>query len=932
MSGFGFSHPEALLLFLILPVAVALARARAAPGGALVLRILVFTLLVLSLAAPQLTRSSVGQAVVFAVDVSESISPAARADAVEFVRAAAAHRRPADRLGALTFAADAVVEEAPTDAPALRFTTRPAPGATDIAQAIRTALATLPSGGARRIILATDGNANRGDLDQALALSRSQGVEISVVPLLPGMGEDVLVEEVSAPGEVRAGERFSVRVALAATTEARVDLRLTENDQEIARRRVAVRPGRTVINVSRVAQREGLLRYTATATAAPDGTPANNTASALVAVRGAPEVWYVAELPGPLPDILRAQGLRVASLPPASLPASPAGYRAAAAVVLDDVPAPSLSGPQQEALRDFVGALGGGLVVVGGPRSFGVGGYARTPLEEVLPVSMDVRHRLALPSMAIILVIDTSGSMGAFGQQIAKVELAKETAQSVIDLLGERDVIGVVSFDQESRWLVAPTEARRREQVMEQVARVRAGGGTNLYPALQLAYDYLRRTPAKIRHVITISDGQTDPGDFEGLITRAARDRITTSAVAVGGDADEQIMRALSRWGGGRYYLTRDLYSVPQILTAEALLASRAYIIEERLTPQLRQRGLVDDFTVPPVRGYVATAPKPAGTVHLASPDDDPLLAVWQYGLGRAAAFTSDARPRWAAEWMPWADFARFWSRLVRWAAREDADGLIVGIEEIDAAGRRAPGGGSAVIILDAFTPAGDPINGLQVEAAAAGPGGITSVPLVQSAPGRYEGQTPAARPGSYAVTVAARSGSATRVKTAGFVVPYSPELRDLRPNRALLARIVEATGGAILTTPRQALAPTPSGAMPSAGWPYLTGFAVAFFLAEITWRRVPAIAEHAGLLAGAVMARLRQQPAPEDLEADRFYEEADRWKLVESPPSEGAESMEAAARLYIARLKAAQSGDRGGPPPGAAFREPEATDKEETS
>lgn len=931
MSGLRFSHPEALLLFLVLPVVVALARARTAPGGALVLRTLVFTLLVLSLAAPQLSRSSAGLSVVFAVDVSESISPPARADAVEFVRAASATRRPVDRIGTLTFAGDAVVEEAPTDAPALRFTTRPAPGATDIAQAIRTALATLPSGGSRRIVLATDGNANRGDLDQALALARSQGVEISVVPLLPGAGDDVLVEDVSAPGETRVGERFTVRVALAATAEARVDLRLTENDREVARRRVALPPGRTVINVSRVAQREGLLRYTATAVAAPDGTPANNTASALVAVRGAPEIWYVAATPGPLPEALRAQGLHVVSMPPASLPATLAEYRTAAAVLLDDVPAPSLSGPQQEALRDFVRALGGGLVAVGGPRSFGVGGYARTPLEEVLPVSMDVRHRLALPSMAIILVIDTSGSMGAFGQQIAKVELAKETAQSVIDLLGERDVIGVVSFDQESHWLVTPTEARNREQVMEQVARVRAGGGTNLHPALQMAYEYLRRSPAKIRHVIAISDGQTDPGDFEGLITRSARDRVTTSAVAIGGDADEQIMRSLARWGGGRYYLTRDLYSVPQILTAEALLASRAYIIEERLAPQLRQRGLVDDFTVPALRGYVATAPKPAGTVHLASPEDDPLLAVWQYGLGRAAAFTSDARPRWAAEWMRWADFARFWGRLIRWAARQDADGLVVGIEEIDAAGQRAVGGGAVAIVLDAFTPAGDPVDGLRAEAVVAGPDGVASVPLIQSAPGRYEGETSATRPGSYAVTVASGSGTTTRVKTAGFVVPYSPELRDLRPNRALLARVVEATGGMILTAPRQALAPTRSGAIPAAGWPYLTGLAVAFFLAEITWRRVPAIAEHVGVLAGAVMARVRRQPAPEDVEADRFYEEADRWKLVESAPSEGAESMEAAARLYIARLKAAQSGDRGGEPPGAGPRTPEETDKGES-
>jgi Ca-activated chloride channel family protein len=929
VSALRFSHPEAFLLFLLVPAAVAAARRRTVGGGALVLRVMVLAVAVLTLAAPQFSRREIGQHVIFALDASESISPAARADAVDFIRAASARRRPADRIGAVTFAADAVVEEAPSDTPALTFAARPAPGATDIAQAIRTALAMMPSGGARRIILATDGNANRGDLDQALALARSQGVEIAVIPLLPGAGDDVLVEDVLAPSEVRTGEQFDVRVALASTADARVNLRLMEGDAEIARRRLTLPPGRTVISVRRVARREGLLRFTALITASPDVSRANNTASALVAVRGAPFVWYVADDPGPLPDALRAQGLGVVPMRPDALPAAAAEYRTVAAVILDDVSALSLSRPQQEAIRDFVGALGGGLVVVGGPHSFGVGGYARTPLEDALPVSMDVRHRLALPSMAIILVIDTSGSMGTFGQQIAKVELAKETAQSVIDLLGERDVIGVVSFDQEPRWLASPTEARNGEQVMEQVSRVRAGGGTNMYPALRFAYDYLRRSPAKIRHVIVISDGQTDPGDFEELITRLARDRVTTSAVAVGSDADEQIMRSVARWGGGRYYLTHDLYSVPQILTAEALLASRASIVEERVVPKLRQRGLVDEFAAPALRGYVATAPKPAGTVHLASPEDDPILAVWQYGLGRAAAFTSDARARWAAEWMAWPDLARFWARLVRWASREDADGLTVSIEQVDAAGQRAASGGSAAIILDAFTTSGEPVNGLRAEASVAGPGGVQSVPLVQSASGRYEGEVAAQRPGSYAVTVAARFPAAVRVKTTGFVVPYSPELRDLTPNRALLARIIEATGGTILTDPRQALAPARSAQAPADGWPYLASLAAALFLAEITWRRVPAIAEYAHAAITAVGAHLRRPPAAEDLEAERFYEEADRWNLVESGPSEGAESMEAAARLYIARLRAAQSGDRSPDVPQAKPKHPAGTDKE---
>lgn len=902
-----FTRPLALLLLALLPVIIVSARRRATPRTAAALRAVVLAVLIAALAGPSVPGLGGGQHVIFVLDLSDSISAASRQDAVRFLRDAAGHRRGGDRIGLVTFGAEAILEEAPSADPRLAVVTRPSGAATDVAAAIRTALAALPASGSRRIVVSTDGNANRGDLEQALALAASQGVDVSVIPLLPGQGDDVLIEEVLAPAEVRVRERFTLRIPIVATAPARVTLRVSEGDRLVTQRTLALEPGRTTVTVPRVAEAEGMLRYTASLTASPDAVGENNRGEALVAVRGAPVVWYAASSPGVIADVLRAQGMRVRTTPPEALPARVADYRGTAAVVLDDVSALRLSPAQMGALRDYVAHLGGGLIAVGGPNSFGVGGYAGTPLEEVLPVSMDVRHRLAIPSMAIVLVLDTSGSMGAFGTQIAKVELAKETAQSVVDLLGERDVIGVISFDQNSRWLVPPTEARNREQVMDQVSRVQAGGGTDMHPALRMAYDYLKTSPAKIRHVIVISDGQTDPGDFEGLVTRTQREKITTTAVAIGGDADEELMRSIARWGGGRSYLARDLYSIPQILTAEALLASRAYIVEERFTPLVVQRGLVDDLAPRPLRGYVATAPKPASTLHLVSPSDDPILAVWQFGIGRAAAFTSDATGRWGAEWMRWSDLARFWSRLLRWTAREDVEGLQVSVEQTDASGRRATAGGSAAITVDAYTGGGDPVDGLVIEARVTRPdGSAIRVPLAQSASGRYEGAAAAAQPGAYTVAVVAR-GPQARGVTTGFVVPYAPELRDLTANRSVLARIAEATGGRILADPRAAMAPARSPRAPADAWPMLTGAAIALFVAEITWRRIPALAQHLSVVGAAVAARLGRSRSPADAEEDRFYEEADRWKLVEEEPSEGSESMEAAARLYIARLKAAK-------------------------
>jgi Ca-activated chloride channel family protein len=897
MSLIRFAAPWALLFLLVIPALLVLARNRRTPRGILVLRTAVFGLLVLCLAGPQVRLQGPGLTVVFAVDHSASVPVESRAAAAAFARMALGSRSAGDRAGAVVFGADAMVDEAPSDAPTLVFSAVPVGDATDLSLAIRTAMLAMPEAGARRIVLATDGNGNTGDLPGALALARSQEIEISVLPLLPSTDAEVLIEDVQAPDQVRVGTQFAVQVVLRATARASVQLRVAEQQGVFAQRTLTLAPGRTVVTFNRVAPSEGLLQYSASITADPDGTPANNDAAALVAVRGKPVVWYAGS-GGPLLRMLQAQPWSVRAVAPEALPASAAQYRGVAALVFDDVSATRLSPAQMASVRDYVGRLGGGLVVAGGPHSYGVGGYANTPLEEVLPVSMDVRHRLAIPSMAVILVIDTSGSMGPFGQELAKVELAKETAQSVVDLLGERDVIGVVAFDQEARWLVTPTPARDRDQVLERVSRLVSGGGTNMHPALALAYDYLRTSPAKIRHVIAISDGQTDPGDFQGLVTRMARDKVTVSSVAVGKDADSEIMGSIARWGLGRTYVAKDLYTIPQIVTAEALLASRAYLVEERFVPEAASTDLVAGLEpLPALRGYVATAPRPAGTVHLSSHQADPILATWQYGIGRAAAFTSDAAPRWAAEWMPWAKLARFWSQVTGWVMREDGDGLQLTLDRT---------GGEAAAIVDAFTADGAPLDGLQVSARVTGPSGPQEVALAQVASGRYEGRMPATARGAYAVTAVARTqGHVVGTRTAGFVVPYSSELRDLDVNRHVLLQIIEATGGRVLEDPKMVFAPTGRGTPQTAdAWPVLAVAALGAFMAEIVLRRVPAIGHSLTAVGAAVLARVHRQPTAAQVAEDAAYADADRWKFIEPPAAQGAGSMQAAARLYIVRLK----------------------------
>ncbi len=902
-----FAAPAVLLGLVLLPLVAVALRGRNVRPALVGLRMLVIALLILAAAGMDVTRAAHDLTVIFAADRSDSIGP----DGVRTLRAflddVRVRATPEQRIGLVTFGADAVLEESPSAQPRLALASHPRPDGTNIAAAIERALQALPDGPGHRVVLMTDGQATAGNLTEAIAAVRSRGVELAVVPLASGPVPEVMIEEVAMPPSLAVGERLPVTVTIRATDAAEATLRVRGNGALLLSRDLNLRPGRTTIELEPQATQPGLLRVDAAIDANPDTELANNRAFALAFVQGQPFVLYAGEPAGPLASTLEAQGLTVRRITPAQLPASPAAYQGTAAVVLDDVPAFALSPQQMAALRDYVRVGGGGLVAVGGSHSFGIGGYTGTPLEDTLPVSMDVRHRLAIPSMAIILVLDASGSMGSFGNELAKVEVAKEIAQSAIDFMGERDLVGVIAFDQQPRWLVPPTPVSQRTRILDAVSRIKAGGGTNLHPAMLEARNALRRIEAKVKHVIILSDGQTDPGDFRGLATAMADERMTVSTVAVGRDADLEIMKNVSTWGRGRAYVAKDLYSIPQIMTAEALLATRAYVIEERFVPRSTgtSAALAELGAIPALRGYLATAAKPAADVALLSHQDDPLVAMWTFGLGHAAAITTDARGRWTVEWAGWPLAARFWSQVVRWTMSRETGPLDAhaGIEE-----------DHVRVVLDARGADGSPLVSWTASATVAGERApVSRVDMIQTRPGWYEATFPLPPAGAYLITLAATEGGRPVGRSSlPLAVPYSPELRQVGLNRALISYLVEAAGARVISKPAEALAP-PANPVRRARpvWPLFTGLALAGFVAEVALRRIPAIEHHLDRLAAAGAAFIKRQPPPEQVVEDAEYAAADRWRIEE--PAEAAAraaSMEAAARLYIARLRRMRTDD----------------------
>ena len=314
-------------------------------------------------------------------------------------------------------------------------------------------------------------------------------------------------------------------------------------------------------------------------------------------------------------------------------------------------------------------------------QSFGLGGYYQTPLEEALPVTMDVKQRVDVPNLSIVLAIDHSLSMDSIVKgKVSDLDLAKEAAHMVVDLLDENSEVGVLAWDHEFKWEVPLRRATNKEDIHRAIASIAPGGGTEGLPALRAAFAALSPRPALLKHVIFLTDGQMRRDQIVELVERMAAEQITVWSVAVGKYSDERLLANIARVGKGRYYLALDSQTLPRIFAVETQLASNTTVVEQPFRAQLSQPGHeaiqdIDWKSAPPLGGYVATTAKATAEQVLISHWEDPVLATWRYGLGRTAAFTSDANPRWAGQWQQWREYNKFWAQLVRWTLKSATAG-----------------------------------------------------------------------------------------------------------------------------------------------------------------------------------------------------------------------------------------------------------------
>ena len=793
------------------------------------LRTLVLALAILALTQPVLVTTAARQHMAIALDQSASLTPEAQQGAA----AAAAE------IAALAQSADASVRvvQLGGDAPAVDDRDRwlrPNGGAADsdvdsgspLGDALALAAQSIPRGMGGRLVLISDGRATDPHWGKALGAIDARRLPVHILPV--AAQEDVFLANLRAR-PARLGETLRVVVDVVGTGEG-LEVALAAEGQTLAKSGVFASPGRRAVELEMEVDAPGFVDVAATLSAPGEaGEPTLSHLQGVFVVNEPVRVLYLGErqqgAPEPLTALLGA-GFQVRQAPPAD-----ADFRAFDLVVVDDLPARALPETAQQRLLAAVRDDGVGLLHSGGAAAFSDGGYRGAPLAEALPVELSGEEDKIDPSVGLAIIIDTSGSMGG-----SRIELAKQIARIAVRRMQPHDRIGIVEFYGAKHWAVPMQPASNKIEIDRAIGRMKAIGGTVLYPAIQEAYYGLRNVNTRYKHVLLITDAGVEDSNYEAMVRRIAKDGINVSTILVGQGGHNLIMSDIANWGRGRFYAVGDPFSLVElILKQPATRKPPRYKQGDFPTRALGGRGWWGDAgrQPPPVLGYVEVEARPSAEVLLeALPGGHPLLATWRHGLGRVTALMTEPVGAGTARWRDWSDYGALLARVLGRTAADNPPFTLTLARRHDTLTLSA----LRTVRDSAPVPSGHLIDdaGTKVDA--------PQVVFRERAPGLFEARfrwprSDAARvlvaAGRHTLRVAAAPASDSRAET------------QVDPRAGLdLPRLAEHTGGAVLASAADAGALGGNlgelAFVVTRLWPYLLLAALLAYLGEIVYRRWP--------------------------------------------------------------------------------------------
>jgi Mg-chelatase subunit ChlD len=851
-----FQYPEVLLL--AIPVGIAYTRLSQASGVTAGLRIALLAALVAALAGPRLDLGGKGIDVIVVADRSRSMPPAAQDGVLALIHDLERNRKPGDRVGVVTFGGKAQIEHPLSDNSSLgSYSKEILPDGSDLADAISTSLNLVDKNRPARILVLSDGEANGPDPLSAARRAREEGVPVDYRPFeRPRLG-DVAVESIQLPDAVAPREPFQFTVDIYADRDVHGQARVFRGSQQIAKRDADFVAGRNRLTFRDLLEQGGMQPYRVEVDVPGDPLVQNNVGSGVVFVDAGPRVLLVNSdgNEGVLGRALKSAHIPVDVAAAGKALVSPDALDRYRAVVVENVPASALGRVRMEHLAQFVEDLGGGFLLTGGERSFGVGGYFKSPLDALLPVSMELRHEHRKNRVAIAIALDRSGSMAIpIGGGKTKMDLADLGTAECVRLLSSGDMVSVIAVDTAPHIIQPMGPVEDPEAICKKVLRIESeGGGIFIYEALVAAGEQLTKAEDySTRHIILFADANDSekPDDYRTLIKKFADGGITVSVIGLGTDhdSDSELLKDIAKRGGGQVMFSNDPLELPRLFTQDTMnIARNTFIKKEedhpqgipgRLLGEARLMGELGSGPFPNVDGYNLCYLKPEATPAAVSADEyqAPWSAFWYRGLGRVAALTIEADGRYSGQFGRWNKANDFLITHVRWLlGSASPDDVYLRVE-------RAGEDAVATVELDPDRP----------DKSRHGPPTLIVVPpgaereaavtpdFIWTGPDTLEARFRMDRTGTYRTLL--KTGERKFVRGPAVTLPYSPEFVPrvgLPSGTETLKQIAEVSGGKLRTDVLEVLADPPRSASSLSLIPWLMGCAIGLLLTEIAGRRL---------------------------------------------------------------------------------------------
>jgi Mg-chelatase subunit ChlD len=877
--------PWWLHVWLLLPLAMSLwpwLRETGVTGG---LRLAIVTLLLLSLTGPEWNLGGQGIDVVLVADRSRSITEEAGKNIRELIHNVENSRRVGDRVAVVTFGGRAEVEhDLSSEATLGEYKQEVLPDGSDLNDALLKALELTSRNRPARILVLSDGEANGAPPAFAARRAREAGVPIDFRLFERRRVGDVAVRAIALPEEVSPREPFQFAVEVFADRDAPARVAVLRDGEVIATRASDLYAGSNRLTFRDLVETPGIHNYRVQLEVEGDPLVENNVGAGLVRVNAGPRVLVLNAdgQPGNLVRELEAARLPVDVAVAAEHPLTQDSLDPYRAIVIENVPASDFGRIKMERLAQFVEDLGGGLLLTGGQRSFGVGGYFNSPLEDVLPVSMELREEHRKTRVAIAIALDRSGSMMASvrGGKV-KMDLANLGTAECVRLLSAGDSVAVIAVDSSPHVIQPLTEVDDTERIAKKVLKIQSeGGGIFVYEALVAAGDELMQASQATKHIILFSDAadSEEPGDYRKLLEQFAGAGITVSVIGLGtkADPDAKLLEDVATRGRGNIMFTDDAEELPRLFTEDTMSVARSSFIEKdpttqpdgipgallpdsRLmgnllgtTPGVPDAGSVRDAarSFPPADGYNLSYLKPEATAAVVSQDEyaAPFAAFWNKGLGRAAAITLEVDGNYSGAFGRWDHYDDFLITHVRWLLGGNDPGDV--FVDIDRQGQdavitveldpnrpdRGSGGAPQLIVVP---PGEERVARIEPDFTWIGPDTLQARFRMERA-GSY--RTLVVDRGTVPDASSVRGGPARIARGPAVTLPYSPEFdprEGLPTGAAVLAELAELSGGVARTDVVDVLRNPPRSARTTSLLPWLFSLLIGLLLLEIVGRRL---------------------------------------------------------------------------------------------